>query len=188
MISFHDWKRPVVRRFIYITLFALFALLMSFVFLAPTNKKIATDKFKYLDCPKCGFEIPFQEHLLGKPCPKCKTPKGEFIGSIESVKKMGSPPNPWHSFNVAIIIGIVAYLGAVVLALSFPPKDPEDEFLTFNCRNCHRNLRYRKRSAGQIGQCPNCRKPVLFPKEFVVIETDDENSDEVEEEIEDRVP
>ena len=64
---------------------------------------------------------------------------------------------------IGIVAGVVAIGGAGYWFLR-PRAAKEEVVLYFNCRACGRKLKYRPHQAGHKGQCPSCRKDLVFPK------------------------
>lgn len=44
-------------------------------------------------------------------------------------------------------------------------KEPEKQYIDFNCPHCNNKLKAPKESAGTKGKCPKCGNIVEVPKE-----------------------
>ncbi len=64
-----------------------------------------------------------------------------------------------------ILLVALAVGGAVGVYFYVRPRAVEEEpVLYFQCPQCRRKLRYRRRQAGHKGACPRCKSGISFPE------------------------
>jgi hypothetical protein len=119
--------------------------------------------YKFLYCDRCHFELAYTKTLVGERCPHCQPP---IIGKLTPTRKSihDGGGKPWKSFNIALAVEGVCFLGVIVYLLYFPPRREKDDYLYTNCPNCNRKLRYRAERAGaSAGWCPGCKAMFAYP-------------------------
>ncbi len=151
------------KRIILVLIPSAIVIMITGYLMYPESPKDASDTARFAYCRKCDKEF---GHVPGKdltPCPLCGR---EMVGLTESIKKTGKPRNPYLPVLMAwcseaiLIMGIFYY----VTKPSSSPVEEQEDFLTMRCPNCQRKLKYRESQQGNLGQCPLCKKPLMFPR------------------------
>ena len=140
----------------------------TYVFLRPPAENTDPKNFKFMHCSKCGKEQPFQADIAQKKCTKCKKKKGEEPGDlIPTVKSFdGRRVDRWRMLKSAILVeGVLFLFGLTRMVSRKKTIKPAEISCLMQCPGCSMKLRFRPRSAGQIGMCPRCKKKFIFPKD-----------------------
>jgi hypothetical protein len=134
------------------------------VFNPPRPPEIPEKERRYMYCSKCGQELKYDARRCEGDCMYCGE-KGPLVATKESVKKTGLPAGPVERLIPLVLIELTLVVAAVYGYTTWRRRHPVDEpVFPFFCPLCHRKLRFRKSQAGTVAKCPNCRRPVLFPK------------------------
>jgi hypothetical protein len=65
---------------------------------------------------------------------------------------------------VILLIALAGAAGIGVYVYVRSRPTPEEPVYYYQCLNCKRRLRYRRRQAGHRGACPRCRSSFSFPE------------------------
>jgi ribosomal protein L37AE/L43A len=121
-------------------------------------------------CPDCGRVLPKYYQGTGE-CPYCIAESkggGQKKLSRAARARQVKPTIP-------IILGCALILLASIhvgLAVHKRVKANKQEVLFhLDCPKCKRKLRYRENQVGKVGQCPICRRPLIFPPPIEMPET-----------------
>ena len=120
----------------------------------------------YMHCPKCEHEMRYDRKRFAKEeCPYCGE-KGPLAATAESIRKTGLPSSPVSRLIPALLVEFIVLASVFYLYASKRLQRGPGEEPTYPlyCRHCHRKLRFRKSQGGRLGQCPICRRPIVFPK------------------------
>ena len=117
----------------------------------------------FMHCPKCSREMPYRPEKADKGCLQCGY-EGSLTPTKQSLAKSGPPPNRftamWASLLLEANMLLAAVLGYTVWSRR---KLSEEEFLYTECGRCSQKLRYRAEKVGAAGQCPRCKRSLVFP-------------------------
>jgi hypothetical protein len=142
----------------------LFVLSLVLLFFSNTTTRTGSAITDPTRCPDCGQELPKSAQATGE-CPYCKLQ--QMAG--KEVKRRGQGGS-WATSPVVLVVLIslfVLLLGTHVFLLVRARRRGglgEEPTYPLFCSKCHRKLRYRASQGGRLGQCPLCRRPLLFPK------------------------
>jgi uncharacterized protein YbaR (Trm112 family) len=136
-----------------------------------------TSSFKFMHCPVCKLELPFNKDM--KKCPKCiKGNVGFLVPTARSLKD-GALADPWRWIYAAWFVETIAMLSGVVYLLYLPVVDLTKVYYILACPYCSQRLRYRAVSLGGIGSCSRCKRMLRFPEEEdAILEEDMLKADE----------
>jgi hypothetical protein len=143
------------------------AVVMAFTLflLYPRSPQPGSQKYKFMHCPKCGLEVPYNPDLAGKPCSRCGPFGPEMVPTTEPVALTGGSPSPFNLMFLAILFELNVLIIALLYVQHRVRKEKakvEEEYLYFRCVHCRRKLRYASSKAGQKGQCPRCKHNLIF--------------------------
>src|SRR5262249_33164798 len=139
--------------------------------LYPRTPQLDPSKYKFLHCPKCGREFPYAPELDGKPCSRCLPDFIALVPTAESVAQGGGLQNPFGRMLAVIIVELNILMVAVLYVESSSRRarakaQEEQAYLYFRCIHCRRKLRFAASKAGQKGQCPRCKRNLVFENAF----------------------
>ena len=132
----------------------------------PTRPPTVDKERLFMHCYKCMKETKYDEEKFNKPCRFCGEPETQ-VGTKESIlKAITNEDNPWSRMIVAVIIEVNLWLGSLlgVYFLSGQGEKKAEDFYYFGCPKCGQRLRYRHEKMGETGQCPRCKKTLIFPE------------------------
>jgi NAD-dependent SIR2 family protein deacetylase len=131
-------------------------------------------EYKFMHCPKCHAELPFDKQTFADGCPQCQYPRLEpTTESVNSVVSM--EPSPYNRMAASIFVELVVLLGVVWFVLRPRRKDGVVVYFRMRCPKCNQKIRFNQAQAGRPGGCRKCKKMFLFPTESLV--EDDEPAD-----------
>lgn len=174
----HAWK-SLQKRWVQVAIIVaiwILVVLASGLMLAPDAKpdrrrKSVTqspDEYRFVQCPKCGYETRYTPQLVGEDCSKCREdPVGRLEPSSTSLRenKEDDGPSPYRWVYLAVSLESLVAIGVIVYLLYLPVPDPASVFYVFNCPHCNQRLRFRQTALGGLGQCSRCKRPIRFPDE-----------------------
>src|SRR5262249_6356500 len=69
-------------------------------------------KFKFMHCPKCETEFPYNKNLANKPCSRCGI-KYRYTPTMEQMAKSGFQ-SPYQTMVIALVIELNALMALTV--------------------------------------------------------------------------
>jgi hypothetical protein len=122
-----------------------------------------------MHCPQCGKERPYDARLLEEGCLLCG-PQQRLVPTGQPVAQSGGLPSPFTRLlapilcELTVLLAVILYVARTRTSERAAGKSAE-EYFHMRCTRCSRKLRYASRKAGQPGQCPGCKRPLVFPDE-----------------------
>jgi hypothetical protein len=116
-------------------------------------------------CPRCGRELPKWAWGTDQ-CPYCQLEDragGPASGSPRPRFRSGVSSPVIPTLLIVTFAGLLT-VHLVMLVRSRVVTKTEEVLYHLSCPKCSRKLRYRASQAGKLGQCPVCRRPVIFPR------------------------
>jgi hypothetical protein len=134
--------------------------------LYPRPPQPGSEKFRFMHCPKCGTEYPYNPELAGKPCSRCAPFGPDLVPTTESVATTGGVAvSPWNKMFVVLLVEAVVLMGAFLYVEHLVRKEKtqtQEEYLYIRCLHCRRKLRFAATKAGLKGQCPRCKGNLVY--------------------------
>lgn len=125
---------------------------------APSKDK----PFRFVQCPRCGFEATFSPSLLDNSCPKCGR-----ASKLVGVHEKGEHPFTTRDRLVCFVaVGLVDVLFVTWLVITHRRRKVEvveEPDCRCRCPACRRKLRYLPSQGGVTGRCPGCKHEFVFP-------------------------
>jgi predicted RNA-binding Zn-ribbon protein involved in translation (DUF1610 family) len=116
-------------------------------------------------CPRCGRELPRWAWGTDQ-CPYCQLEEKDGGAASGSPRPRFRSAAPSAVIPTLLVVAFAALLTVhlVMLVRTRVVVKTEEVLYHLNCPKCGRKLRYRVSQAGRLGQCPLCRRPVIFPR------------------------
>jgi uncharacterized Zn finger protein (UPF0148 family) len=117
-------------------------------------------------CPRCGRELPKWAWGTDQ-CPYCQLEESAQKAGTGTARpkfrsRASSPVIP--TLLIVTFAGLLT-VHLVLLVRTRVGTKTEEVLYHLSCPKCGRKLRYRLSQAGRLGQCPVCRRPVIFPRD-----------------------
>jgi hypothetical protein len=112
-------------------------------------------------CPRCGRELPRWAWGTDQ-CPYCELEEKDGSRPKPAARSAAASPVIPTVLVVTFVALLTVHLVMAVRTRVVPRK--AEVLYHLNCPKCGRKLRYRLGQAGRLGQCPLCRRPVVFPR------------------------
>ncbi len=139
----------------------VFAFTASMLYPRPASDQ---GPYRFIHCPNCGAEVPYNAALEGKSCLACAPEKHLLVATTYSTAQSGGPASPFARMLGPLMLEVNILLVVVwYVTLPRPAAKVDETYFTMRCFSCRRKLRYASSRAGNKGQCPQCKHPLFFP-------------------------
>jgi hypothetical protein len=127
---------------------------------------IPAGEAKFMHCPDCDMEQPFDPKWLDAPCAACGSEKGWVLTreSITTASENNTSTGARARMIAFLLPEVVVMLGALWLVLRKRTYEQKEEYRYMRCPQCNGKLRYRAVQVGLLGACSKCKKPLRFPE------------------------
>jgi uncharacterized paraquat-inducible protein A len=130
--------------------------------LYPWPGQNANQNFRFMHCPHCGLEVPYNANTAGRPCPRCG-PDFVLEPTTEAVAVTGGPPNPFARMLGPILLELNVLMVAVwCVTRPSRPGAARLDYRHMRCSRCKKKLRYLTHKAGNKAQCPRCKHSLVL--------------------------
>ena len=128
----------------------------------PKNKP-----FRFVQCPRCGWEATYAPTLADAPCPKCPRAGPGFGVKLVGIYEKGA-----HLFTnrdrlvCFVALGLVDVLFVTWFVITHRRRkkvETAEPDCRCWCPSCGRKLRYLVSQGGTSGRCPTCKHEFVFP-------------------------
>jgi hypothetical protein len=127
-----------------------------------SRSQVPPTNAKFMHCPDCKTEVPFEITKIDDICMTCGSEKG-WIATRESIKE-GTAKSPYGRMVAFLLPEIVVLLGLLWFVLKPRASGYREMYRYMRCQNCSQKLRFRAAQVGQLGACSKCKRAFRFPE------------------------